>query len=134
MGEMTDPAVTITDVDFVAVPVDDLDAARAFYGDVLGLPCSAVYERGGPPMGAEFEAGGVTIAVVDVEAIGRPFAPHGQPIALRVDDVEAAQRALEERGVTFAMDTMDTGVCHMAIFEDPAGNALMLHRRHAGRD
>jgi hypothetical protein len=29
------------------------------------------------------------------------------------------------------MDTFDTGVCHMAFFTDPDGNALMLHHRYA---
>ena len=37
------------------------------------------------------------------------------------------------RGVTFAGDTYDSGVCHMAFFHDPDGNSLMLHRRYAPR-
>jgi predicted enzyme related to lactoylglutathione lyase len=59
------------------------------------------------------------------------FQPHASPIALHVDDVEAARGALEAQGVTFAADTMDSGVCHMAFFQDPDGNALMLHHRYA---
>ena len=35
--------------------------------------------------------------------------------------------------MTFAADTMDSGVCHMAHFADPDGNALMLHSRYAPR-
>jgi hypothetical protein len=35
--------------------------------------------------------------------------------------------------VTFGADTLDTGVCHMAFFTDPDGNALMLHQRYAPR-
>jgi ubiquinone/menaquinone biosynthesis C-methylase UbiE len=31
-------------------------------------------------------------------------------------------------------ETFDTGVCHMALFGDPDGNALMLHRRYAPRE
>jgi hypothetical protein len=38
---------------------------------------------------------------------------------------------LEAKGVQFFGDTFDTGVCHMAIFADPDGNQLMLHRRYA---
>ena len=34
-------------------------------------------------------------------------------------------------GVEFHGETLDTGVCHMAFFSDPDGNALMLHRRYA---
>jgi hypothetical protein len=33
--------------------------------------------------------------------------------------------------VQFDGKTLDTGVCHMASFRDPDGNALMLHRRYA---
>ena len=40
---------------------------------------------------------------------------------------------LETKGITFEFDEspFDTGVCHMAIFKDPDGNQLMLHRRYA---
>jgi predicted enzyme related to lactoylglutathione lyase len=54
-------------------------------------------------------------------------------IALHVDDVAAARARLRERGVEFSMDSIDTGVCHMAFFTDPDGNALMLHSRYAPR-
>jgi catechol 2,3-dioxygenase-like lactoylglutathione lyase family enzyme len=42
---VTAPAFAVTGVDFVSVPTKDLAAARVFYGGVLGLPCSTVYER-----------------------------------------------------------------------------------------
>ncbi len=48
-------------------------------------------------------------------------------------DVAAARAELEGRGVTFAGDIFDSGVCHMAFFTDPDGNALMLHHRYAPR-
>ncbi len=48
-------------------------------------------------------------------------------------DVAAARATLEERGVQFHGDTLDTGVCHMGFFADPDGNALMLHHRYAPR-
>ena len=54
-------------------------------------------------------------------------------VALQVDDVHAARKVLEERGVEFHGEVLDTGVCHMALFEDPDGNALMLHHRYAPR-
>jgi len=132
---MTPSATTpVTGVDFVNVPTTDLDRARRFYGEVLGLEASQVYQRGeAPPMGAEFETGTVTLALIDSAAIRREFRANTLPIALRVDDVAAARAALEERGVSFAADTLDTGVCHMAFFEDPDGNALMLHQRYAPR-
>ena len=50
--------------------------------------------------------------------------------ALHVDDVAAARTELEAKGVEFAGETLDTGVCHMAFFTDPDGNDLMLHGRY----
>jgi predicted enzyme related to lactoylglutathione lyase len=55
----------------------------------------------------------------------------GNPLPLRVDDVQAAREELEAKGVTFFGETLDTGVCHMAFFADPDGNQLMLHHRYA---
>ena len=52
-------------------------------------------------------------------------------LALHVDDIEAARRELEAKGVAFVGETLDTGVCHMAFFSDPDGNNLMLHNRYA---
>ena len=117
-------------VDFVAVPTHDLDAAVAFYGDTLGLRRSAYRPD---RHFAEFETGNLTISVIDPEAMGMEHHANRNHIALHVDDVETARAILEERGVTFAGDTFDTGVCLMALFADPDGNALMLHHRYAPR-
>jgi predicted enzyme related to lactoylglutathione lyase len=55
------------------------------------------------------------------------------PLALHVQDMAQARTTLEQRGVQFTGETLDTGVCHMAFFSDPDGNALMLHHRYAPR-
>jgi predicted enzyme related to lactoylglutathione lyase len=124
----------VTGVDFVSVPTHDLAAARSFYGDVLGLQSSSVWQRPGEEaVGAEFETGTVTIALIACEPMGIQFSPTTVPIALHVEDVEAARSKLESRGVTFVHDTIDSGVCHIASFRDPEGNALMLHHRYAPR-
>jgi catechol 2,3-dioxygenase-like lactoylglutathione lyase family enzyme len=124
---MSNP-IQISGVDFVTVFVKDFPAATEFYETKLGLACSARYER---IPGAEFETGNLTLQVIEAAAIGREFTPSGHPIALHVDDVEAARTALEASGVKFHADTMDSGVCHMAYFTDPDGNALMFHNRYA---
>ena len=120
--------MNITGVDFIAVPTRDFGRASAFYGDVLGLQRS---KRWGRMPAAEFETGSLTIAIMQSDAFGLEFAPHTHPIALHVDDVAAARAELEQSGVTFLADTMDSGVCHMAHFKDPDGNQLMLHHRYA---
>ena len=127
---MTTQTSLVTGVDFVSVPTTKYDAAMEFYGKVLGLPCSVEYGR---IPGAEFETGNLTIQIFDMQAIGREHHPNRNPIALHVDDVESARAELESRGVSFQADTIDSGVCHMAIFENPDGNTLMLHHRYAPR-
>ncbi len=120
----------ITGVDFVPIPTNDIERAVAFYGETLGLRRSVYMpER----QYSEFETGNLTVSVVNFGAMGLPHVVNANAIALHVDDVAAAREALEEQGVTFAGDTFDTGVCHMAFFHDPDGNALMLHHRYAPR-
>jgi predicted enzyme related to lactoylglutathione lyase len=121
--------VKVNGVDFAVVFVDDYDAAVGFYRDVLGLE----HLDYGKIRGGEFETGNLTLQVVEAAAVGQEHKPSGHPIAFQVDDVEAARSELEEKGVEFRAETMDTGVCHMAPFADPAGNALLLHKRYAPR-
>jgi catechol 2,3-dioxygenase-like lactoylglutathione lyase family enzyme len=129
---MTTSTSIITGVDFVAIPTKDLAAARDFYGNVLGLEASKLWQGPGEdPVGAEFETGTVTLALIDCDRLGIPFQATKAPIALRVDDVPAAKAELESRGVSFQGDIIDSGVCHQAIFEDPDGNTLDLHQRYA---
>ena len=118
----------VTGVDFVTVPAKDIDESARFYGEVLGLP---FVKQWGDMPAKEFQAGNLTLAIMDPTAFGQEFRPHGLPIALQVDDVDAARENLESQGVKFVTDTMDSGVCHQAIFVDPAGNSLGIHHRYA---
>ena len=119
--------IAVERTDFVSVPVTDLDRSTAFYRDTLGLEQIG---HGGWP---EFALGeNVSLYLLDPTNIGQTFqGPHTASIALRVPDVGEARQALEAKGVKFFGETFDTGVCHMAPFRDPDGNALMLHRRYA---
>jgi predicted enzyme related to lactoylglutathione lyase len=112
-------------VDFVAVPSQDAERSRQFYGELLRL-------RADPNMKYEFWAGDTCLGIWEPEHHGVSFAPQKNGhIALRVADVHEARSELEAKGVEFNGETIDTGVCHMALFEDPDGNDLMLHRRYA---
>jgi predicted enzyme related to lactoylglutathione lyase len=130
ISAMTTPA-HVTHTDFLTVFVKDFDAVSAFYETTLGMRCSSRYER---IPGGEFETGNLTLQVLDAAAIGREFTPRTHPLALHVDDVEAARAALEAEGVTFLGETIDSGVCLMAPFADPDGNVLMIHNRYAPKD
>ncbi len=113
--------------DFVSVPVRDLEQSTRFYEETLGLP-----KAPGDGRWPEFLTGNVSLYLIDPTNMGQEFTtPHSAHIALRVPDVAAARAELEAKGVEFAGEIFDTGVCHMAFFHDPDGNALMLHRRYA---
>ena len=115
----------ITKLDFIGVPSTNADRSRAFYLETLGL-------RQDPHGEYEFWVGDTCFAIWEPEKLGMEFRPskNAHP-ALHVDDVESVRKGLEAKGVEFAGETLDTGVCHMALFTDPDGNDLMLHNRYA---
>jgi catechol 2,3-dioxygenase-like lactoylglutathione lyase family enzyme len=121
-------AIGVSGTDFICIPVTDIERAREFYGGVLGLEFG---KQWGEMPGFEYETGNLTIALMQSDAFGQEFAPHTHPVALQVEDVEAARGELESKGIEFPQDTLDSGVCHMAFFADPDGNGLMLHHRYA---
>ena len=127
---MTSETPLITGTDFITVATKDIDAAIGFYGDVLGLPLST---RWGQMPAAEFETGNLTIAVMQSDAFGMEFRANNHPIELRVDDFDAAHAELALRGVEFRGETIDSGVCRQAFFQDPDGNMLAIHHRYAPR-
>lgn len=112
------------------LPVKDMDRARRFYGEQLGL--AAV---GGKPDGKfVYRCGGTEIALFP-----KPEGTKAQHTALsfRVDDIGAAIATLKARGVTFAdydfpgLKTVGhvcvLGAEKAAWFEDTEGNILCLH-------
>jgi len=115
----------ISKLDFIGVPSQDAARARSFYVDTLGL-------RPDKHSDVEVWAGETCLGIWEPERMGMTFAPQKNGhLALHVDDVTAARAELEAKGVEFAGETIDTGVCNMALFTDPEGNDLMLHHRYA---
>ena len=118
----------ITKLDFVGVPSTDAERSRAFYVETLGLRPDAKARF-------EFWVGDTCFGIWEPARMGMEFvAQKNAHPALHVDDVAVARAELEAKGVEFKGDTLDTGVCHMALFTDPDGNDLMLHHRYAPRD
>jgi predicted enzyme related to lactoylglutathione lyase len=128
LEEWSPPETEVQRSDFAMVVVREKDRALEFYGKALGLP----RQPNAHPDWPELETGNLTISVVDYEQIGRSeFEPNTGAVALRVPDVAAARGRLEAAGVGFQGETMDSGVCHLAVFRDPDGNRLFVHRRYA---
>jgi len=114
-------------IDYIRVPVTDMDAANHFYGDLLGLqrnPNSPDADW------VEYEAGNVTLAVMTPHTHDYEFsALPPSTLALRVSDVAAAKAKLEEAGLEVG-EMWDSGLCKGAGVNDPAGNRILLHRRY----
>ena len=121
----------ISGVDFITVPTRDYERAAKFYGETLGLEFS---KRWGDFPAGEFEAGNLTIAVMQSDAFGVDFQTNNHPIEFHVEDFEGAKAELESRGIEFQGDVLDSGVCWQTFFEDPDGNRLAIHHRYAAPD
>jgi len=122
----SDRMVCVEAVDFIAIPTRDKARAISWYRDVLALPESDFTE-------GELETPNVTLVFWEPEREGVPFVPNEAGFGMRVADVAAARAELEARGIEFIDETWDSGVCHVAVFRDPDGNAVVLHRRYAKR-
>lgn len=129
-------AAVLTDAKaFQSFSVDDLDKARSFYHDTLGLE---VADR---PEGLEIEVGSGSKVFVYPK-------PNHEPatftiLNFAVDDVDVAVDRLQSTGVTFEQYDLpgiktdsrgiarDTGGPAMAWFKDPAGNILSVMQERA---
>lgn len=110
--------------------VDDVEAARRFYGETLGLGTTVLSEEYGV-MSIQLTGGRDTLVY------GKPdFAPATYTILnFEVDDIEGAVDDLISRGVTMerydGFDQDEKGIAHgpgpkIAWFKDPAGNILAV--------
>jgi predicted enzyme related to lactoylglutathione lyase len=119
--------IDVERVDYIRVPVTDIEKANHFYGEVLGL------ERNPNSPGddwVEYEVGNVTLAVMTPHTHEYEFTPlPPTTIALGVPDVAAAKATLEAAGVQVG-EMWDSGVCHGAGVSDPAGNRILIHHRY----
>jgi catechol 2,3-dioxygenase-like lactoylglutathione lyase family enzyme len=112
---------------FSGFAVDDVDAARAFYGDTLGIRTSE-------------EHGLLWLHLAgDRDTLVYPSPAH-QPASYTilnfpVDDIESAVDELASRGVAFeryeGMEHDERGIMraggpYIAWFKDPAGNVLSV--------
>ena len=120
--------IDVERVDYVRVPATDIEEAKRFYGDVLGL-------RENPNSPGEdwieYEAGNVTLAVMTPHTHDYEFEPlPPATIALRVPDVAEAAARLQSAGLEVG-EVWDSGKCIGVGVTEPAGNRILLHRRYA---
>jgi catechol 2,3-dioxygenase-like lactoylglutathione lyase family enzyme len=112
------------------IPVSDLDRARQFYGETLGL--ELLWEN---PASIRFRAGPTS----EISTFRRPGLTTEHTLAhFEVTDIEAAVAELEGKGVAFVDYTegpltttghiAQLGPARAAWFRDPDGNFLGLRQ------
>jgi glyoxylase I family protein len=109
-------------VHHVSINVDDVDAAVAFYVDVLGLAPRRDRPADLGVGGAWLDAGAQQVHLIHAP----PPAARGQHFALLVDDLDAAVGELRGRSVDVS-DPVPIGRSRQSFLEDPAGNLIELH-------
>ena len=120
----------ITGVDFALLHCTDAEASKKFYEETLGLP---LRKQWGEMPAYEFDTDNLTLALMQSDAFGQKFAKSSGAVAFQVADFDAAKAELESRGIKFATDVIDSGMCKQAYFEDPDGNGLAIHQRYEGK-
>ena len=120
--------IDVERVDYIRVPVKDIEEAKHFYGELLGLPLDPNSPHDD---WVEYGAGNVTLAVMTPHTHEYEFAPLPPgTLALRVPDVAEAKAKLEAAGVQ-VNEMWDSGKCRGAGLKDPSGNPILLHHRYA---
>ena len=111
--------------DFIGIQVADLDAARKFYTEVVGLTAAL----NGPPGAVVFETKPIPFAVrapvVDLDAVDK--LGHGIAIWFGCDAADALHDHLVSRNVTIAFSPKDGPFGRYFAFQDPFGYTITAH-------
>ena len=111
--------------DFIGIQAEDLDAARTFYTDVVGLTVAA----DSPPGAVVFETKPVPFAVrtplVDLKETDR--LGWGVAIWFGCDDADALHDHLVERGTPIVFAPKDGPFGRYFAFRDPFGYTITPH-------
>lgn len=120
--------MNVSEIAFTLLPVLNLEKARHFYEEVVGLKPSHVFLKEGMGM-VEYDIGQATLTI----GAGNPFfKPQAAgAVALEMADFGAAVDEFKKHGTRFVLQPIETPVCHMAIIADPDGNQIILHKRKA---
>ena len=111
-------------IGFVAIPITNIERARSFYEEVLGLRTSDEMMGG---KWIEYAVGEDTLAIANVSDTWTP-SDQGTGAAFEVEDFDEAIDRLRDRHVRFAAEPFETPCCHMAVVQDPDGNKLIIHK------
>lgn len=117
-------------LEVIAIPVSDVDAAKAFYTEQVGFRLDHDVHPGGDMRVVQMTPPGSSCSVVigDGLPLGEPGSTKGAQLV--IEDVDAAREALAARGVEIS-DVQQLGPegaagSRFAFFADPDGNGWAL--------
>ncbi len=124
MNESAESEFGLGPIGQIAVPVEDVERAIAFYRDVLGM--RFLFQA--PPGLGFFDCGGVRLML---DGPAKAHAGQSSVVYYKVDDIDAAFERLSDRGVAFEarphlVAKLPDHELWMAFFRDPDGNLLAL--------
>lgn len=112
-------------VAFTMYPVVNMQRARRFYEETLGLKPGANYEE----RWVEYDLpGGGCFAITTMAEGVTPSANSGGSVAFEVENLAQLMTELKQKKVACKLDVFETPVCKMAVVIDSEGNALTLHQ------
>lgn len=120
-------------VAFTMYPILDVERARDFYENKLGLTLGS-HGSQGDKWWVEYdlpEGGCIALSNFGDE---RPSASSGGTIALEVRDLDSTIADLKAKDVVFRSDVIRGPRCRMAVCLDSEGNALLLHQLDPGHE
>ncbi|MBV8163141.1 MAG: VOC family protein [Candidatus Eremiobacteraeota bacterium] len=125
---MADRKPQVLGIDTTTYLVKDVERAKQFYRDIIGLPLRREIRS----QGAEFVMPDNTAFTLWKMEDGSWTAGNG--VLFSVADFESAVDQYRKAGVKIAPHVEETPVCKMAFAEDSEGNTFVIHFRKEGRD
>lgn len=116
----------IKGVAFTVYPVLDMQRARSFYEDALGLKVSSDYE--GKWVEYHLNTNQCFAITTMMKDAVKPSDSAGGSIGFEVEDVDTMATALKSKGYRLKLEPFSTSGCRMAVVLDTEGNALTLHK------
>lgn len=107
-------------------PVVDLNRARNFYEQTLGLTMSKM-SAGGSWIEYDLPGGGCFAITTLAEGV-KPSSHSGGSVAFEVEDLDSLVTKLKSNGVKIKLDIFSSPVCRIAVILDSEGNSVMLHQ------
>ena len=134
-------------LEFVVIPVSDVDRAKEFYSDKLGFPVDVDHDASENFRIVQVTPPGSACSIIFGRGMGAGAVGETKGTTLVVEDAEQALAHLEKAGVENTglqhfvdgqmqpgPDPQDADYNTFIFFEDPDGNAWQVQKRAAKRD